>query len=199
MALKRLSFRCLLALGALSSALIFFPAPLLADDEASPSASAVPSVTACNDENVRRMFNETTAFYRRVSGERAKRAKSANKKPTKTKSRVSPEALYYDKEVDHLWSRLPDCSTPDKRGDLSHHAFKQYMNAMLVEAYESAFLKMDAENLHDARFYVNCYLAVENGLHGEAKADGWTSWLAFESQSLPSIQALDKQLYKAGF
>jgi hypothetical protein len=197
MALKKFSFRCLLTFGALWSMTAFFQSPILADESPEPSASPTPSATACNDANAQRMFNETTAFYRRVSSDRAKEAKAKNKKSGK--SMLSAAAKYYDKEVDVLWSRLPDCSTGDKRGDLSHHAFKQYMSAMLVEAYESAFLKRDAGKLHDARFYVNCYFAVENGLRGEAKADGWTSWLAFEAQSLPNIRALDTRLFKAGY
>jgi hypothetical protein len=212
MALRTLLFRCLLAFGALWSMSVLFSPALLAQDEDLSSPSPAPDITACSDENVTRMFNETNDFYKRVSMAKAAQEKSAQAKAVQPKSAQAKSenkklkkpgpngatiaAKRFEKEVDILWSRLPDCSNPDKRGDLAHEKFEQFMDVVIREAYESAFLKMDAKKPRDAKFYLTCYYRLQQSGHDEAHAEGWTSWLAFESESLPRVNALRARLCK---
>ena len=235
-------FRRLLAFGALWSMSVSFSPALLAQGEDLSSPSPGPDITACSDDNVTRMFNETNDFYKRVSMAKAAQAKFAKAKSAKPKAvqaksvqtksakpkdvqaksvqaksakakaaqansenkkrkKPGPSAAFitakrFEKEVDVLWSRQPNCSNPDKRGDLTHEKFEQYMDVVIREAYESAFLKMDARKPHDAKFYVMCYYSLQQAIHDEARAEGWTSWLAFESESLPRVNALRTRLCK---
>jgi hypothetical protein len=169
------------ALVAVALSLLFMH-PVSAD-ETPPSvlSSPVAGVTDCTDDSVQRMFDEAILFYRRLGNGRV--------------LRIGKD----DKEIDRLWKRAPDCSTPEKREDLAHHGFKQYMIALLIEAYEGAILKMRAGQPKAALFYMKCYFSLQNGTHKEAQAEGWTSWLHFESQSLPVMQAMEERLFKAGY
>jgi hypothetical protein len=162
--------------------MVFMHQDAILGDEMPPSVRSLPvaGVTACTDDTVQRMFDEAMLFYRRLGNGKVSRRGD-------------------DKEIDRLWKRAPDCSTPEDREDLAHHGFKQYMSALLIEAYEGAILKMRVGQPKDAMFYVKCYFSLQNGTHKEAQAEGWTSWLHFESQSLPVMQGMKKNLLKAGY
>lgn len=182
-----LAFAALLGLSAFSSP------PLLADP-AAPDASSTPNITMCNDDNAQRMIGEATDFYRRVHAAKAAWVRSKKKKPGETAG--SAVAKRYDKTIDILWNRVPDCSSRDKRGDLSHEAFQRYMVAVLREAYTSAVMKMDEGNRHDAKFYITCYLTLQREGHEEAENEGWDSWIALEAESLPRIREMHKRICK---
>jgi hypothetical protein len=151
--------------------------PLLAIPAPSPS----PDLTACTDENVQRALRAASALYRGLGNGKT----------------VPPRA--YGPWVDRLWKTAPDCASPENRGLLTHHGFKQYMSAMTMEAYVGAVLKARAGRFQDARFYVRCYFALEQSGRNEAKSEKWTAWLAFISRTLPVVYDLDRRLHKAGF
>lgn len=152
-------------------------------EQAGPLGSPSPSADAraCTDENVQRAFNAATALYKRLGNGK------------------TPPPPVYAAWVDHLWKSAPDCAAQENRDQLSHHGFKQYMGAATMLAYEGAVLKTRARRFKDARFYIKCYRALQQGAHNEAKTEGWTFWQAFEAQSLPVIEKLDHQLRRAGW
>jgi hypothetical protein len=175
MTLKRSAIRWLLTFGAFLSMSILCSPPLLAQDEGGePTVNPVSDIAACTDENVKRAYYETNAFYKRVS-------------------KAGASKRFYQ-EVNLLWKRLPDCASPDNRGDLSHSGFQLYMDVTIREAYESMLLEMKAKKTHDAAYYITCYYRVQRAAHDEAVEEEWKSWLAFEAQSLPRVNALRKHL-----